>query len=377
MRWRPWRKGTPSAGARSAPTAIRRAYNATQGTEEDEELWRPIQAPPTARPWHTVRDTLERSAILSRTNPLAARLVQMTGDFIIGRGARLEGPSFAHTFWRHPQNRLEARLHRWCEELARSGELYLVLSRNPVDGMSYVREIPALQVDRIETAEGDYELELRYHQLTRDPDGRWWPSPDAPEADEADQVMLHYAVNRPVGEVRGVSDLAPILTWLERYEFWLEDRVRINRYKGAYLWHVKVENALPGQLEAKRAQYSRPPRSGSIIVTDGHETWAAIQPQIGADDVEADGKALRLMIAAGAGVPLHFLAEGEGANRATAREMGVAAYRHFAHRQRQFAWMVEDVIRWAARRAGEGEIAVRVLFDPIPETGEDEEAHEG
>lgn len=364
MRWKPWRK-------EPHPNTTRRAYQALQGVEEEEALWRPLQGAPAARPWNTVRDTLERSAALSRTNPLAARLVQMTADFVIGRGARLEGPPFARAFWEHPENRLEARIYRWCEELVRAGELFIVLSRNAVDGMSYVREIPALQIDRIETAEEDYERELRYHQLTEDPEGRWWPSPYALEASEADQVMLHYAINRPIGEVRGTPDLAPILIWLERYDLWLEDRVRINRYKGAYLWHVKVENALPGQLEAKRAQYSRPPRSGSIIVTDGYETWTAVQPQIGADDVEADGKALRLMIAAGAGVPLHFLAEGEGANRATAREMGVAAYRHFAHRQRQFGWIVEDVIRWAARRAGEGEIAVHVVFDPVPETGEE------
>jgi hypothetical protein len=40
--------------------------------------------------------------------------------------------------------------------------------------------------------------------------------------------MLHYAVNRPVGAVRGESDLAPILPWLRRYNRWLEDRVRLN-----------------------------------------------------------------------------------------------------------------------------------------------------
>jgi hypothetical protein len=157
--------------------------------------------------------------------------------------------------------------------------------------------------------------------------------------------------------------LAQILTWLERYDLWLEDRVRINRYKGAYLWQVKIDGALPGQLEAKRAQYSRVPSPGSIIVTDGHETWTAVQPSIGADDVEADGKAIRLMIAAGSGVPLHFLAEGESATRATAHEMGTATYRHFAHRQHVFATMVEDIIRVAARRAGLGEIELAAKFD--------------
>ncbi|MCD6518491.1 MAG: hypothetical protein J7M05_01005 [Anaerolineae bacterium] len=330
---------------------------------QEEPPWRPLTGQlPTGRPWHEVRSQLERIHQACRTNPLAARLVAMTTDFVIGAGGEVEGHPFALRFWRHPLNRLETRIYRWCDELTRSGELFLVLSRNPVDGMSYVREVPALQIDRIETDPDDCERELRYHQLTEDLEGRWWPSREDPEAD---QIMLHYAINRPVGELRGTSDLAQIVPWLERYDLWLEDRVRINRYKGAYLWHVRIEGAQPGQLEAKRAQYSRVPRPGSIIVTDGSETWTAIQPQIGADDVEADGKAIRLMIAAGAGVPLHFLAEGESATRATAREMGTATYRHFAHRQHIFASLVEDVIRVAARRAGLGEISVRVRFEEV------------
>ena len=327
----------------------------------DDRFWRSATDGQGAmRPWYELRAELERIAVVSRTNPLAARLVGMTTDFVIGAGATVRGHPWALEFWDEPLNRLDMRVYRWCDELTRSGELFIVLSRNPASGMSYCREIPAVQIDQIETDPDDLERELRYHQLTADPEGRWWVGKD-----EEEQIMLHYAINKRVGEVRGASDLAQIVTWLERYDTWLEDRVRINRYKGAYLWQVKIEGALPGQLEAKRAQYSRVPASGSIIVTDGHETWTAVQPSIAADDVEADGKAIRLMIAAGSGVPLHFLAEGESATRATAREMGTATYRHFAHRQHVFSTMIEDIVRVAARRAGLGEIEVAVAFESV------------
>lgn len=330
----------------------------------DDRYWRNVtDGQPQACPWHEVRTTLEKMATLARTNPLAARLVAMTTDFVIGAGARLEGPPWAHAFWEDPLNRIAGRVYRWCDELSRSGELFLVLSRNPVSRMSYVREVPALLIDHIETDPDDLERELRYHQLTADPEGRWWAG--VAGDDDADQVMLHYAINRGAGDVRGLSDLAQIAVWLDRYTMWLEDRVRINRYKGAYLWHVKVEGALPGQLEARRAQYSRIPSPGSIIVTDGNETWHAVQPHIGADDVQADGKALRLMIAAGAGVPLHYLAEGESANRSTAREMGIATLRHFVHRQLVFRQIVEDVVRQAARRAGLPDMDVTVTFESV------------
>ncbi|MHB1296678.1 MAG: hypothetical protein ACYC4R_17005 [Anaerolineae bacterium] len=330
----------------------------------EERGWAPLSGPADdQRPWHEQRTELERIAAVCRSNPLAARLVAMTTDFVVGAGATLDAPPWAHAFWQDPLNRMDLRVYRWCDELARAGELFLVLSRNPVSGMAYVREIPSLRIDQVTTDPDDLERELAYHELTGELEGRWWPAAEAGEAD-ADQVVLHYAVNKPVGQVRGVSDLAQVLVWLRRYDQWLEDRVRINRYKGAYLWQVKVEGALPGVLEAKRSQYARVPNPGSIIVTDGHETWTAVQPQIGADDVSADGKAIRLMIAAGVGVPLHFLAEGEGANRATAREMGTATFRHFRHRQRLFAAMVEDVIRVAAARAGE-DVQAQVRFESV------------
>jgi hypothetical protein len=332
-------------------------------TEDADEDWRPLTAGPgLATPWAAQRALLERAHAACDTNPLAARLVHMTADFVLGSGARLVGGAYARAFWDDPLNRMDRRIVRWCEELARSGELFIVLSRNPISGMAYVREVPALLIDAVRTDPDDLERALDFHQLTEDPAGRTWPS----ALDEAaDQVMLHFAINRPVGEVRGRSDLAQVLPWLERYALWLEDRVRINRYKGAYLWHVSVENAAPGALEAKRAQYGRVPRPGSIIVTDASERWQAVQPQINADDVQADGRAMRLMIAAGAGVPLHYLAEGESANYATAREMGTATFRHYARRQRDFADLVTEVIRIAARRAGHDESAARVTFESV------------
>lgn len=334
----------------------------------DDEFWRPI-APPAdgPRPWHETRQLLERAQAAYESNPIAARIIHMTTDFVIGSGATIKGPAWVHAFWEHPQNRLSERIYAWCDELALSGELFIVLSRNRADGMSYVREIPALQIDAIECATEDRELPLRYHQLTGDIEGRWWPSAQAAalSTEDPDQVMVHYAINRPLGGVRGRSDLAPILVWLERYALWLEDRVRINRGKSAFLWHVRLENAQPSQLEAKRHQYSRVPRPGSIIISDTSEQWEAVSPRIQADDAEADGRALRLMIAAGAGVPLHYLGEAEGTNRATAREMATPALRRFAHRQFLFATFLENLLRTAARRAGQGEIPLRVTFPSV------------
>ncbi len=315
------------------------------------------------RAWHEVQGSLADALEAWRANPLAFRIVSLATDFVVGEGLLVRSrvpwaQAFLERFWAHRQNRLPLRLQRWCDELTRAGELFLVLSTNPADGMSYLREVPAARIDRVEAAEGDLERELRYHELTGDLDGHWWPGPGAAGALESPQLMLHYAINRPVGALRGQGDLAAILPWLKRYKEWLEDRARINRYKSAFLWQVTVRNAAPGVLERKRAQYMRPPAPGSVIVTDEFEEWRAVQPAIEASDASADGRAMRLMVAAGAGIPLHFLAEGESANRATAREMGEPTFRHYAHRRQEFGAMLVDLCGWALQRAqarGRGE----------------------
>ena len=290
-----------------------------------------------------------------RDNPLARRIVALTADYVVGDGITIgsEVPAvadFIRRLWDHPQNRLGLRLYAWCDELTRAGELFLVLATNPGDGLSYIRATPAARIDRIEADPDDLERELRYHEtVSGDPEGRWWASPHT--ADAAEPVMCHFAINRPVGALRGEGDLVPLLPWLRRYREWLEDRVRVNRLRNSFLWQVRLRNATPDDLARKQMQYRQPPSPGSIIVSDENEEWAALSARLEASEAESDGKALRLLVAAGAGVPLHFLSEGESATKATAAEMGGPTLRHYRHRQLHFVGLLEELITLAARRA--------------------------
>jgi hypothetical protein len=337
----------------------------------DERWWQQVGLRSEDRPWYEARGDLRDALEAWRTNPLARRIVSLTTDYVVGEGIRLRcadrrAQQFLDRFWQHPQNCMDMRLHWLCDELTRSGELFLLLSRNPADGMSYVRAIPAVHITQVHTDAGDVERELWYRDdfvpglpaaaaegagaaAAGLGGGRTWPSPLA--APEADQVLLHYAINRPVGCTRGEGDLVPILPWLRRYREWLEDRVRVNRYRNAFLWKVTVQGASESELRRRRAELMRPPPPGSVIVTNEGEKWETVNPQVQAQEAESDGKALRLAIAAGAGVPLHFLAEGESATRATAAEMGDPTFRHYRQRQMFFCHVLEDLALTALQRA--------------------------
>jgi len=315
--------------------------------------------------WHEKQAELVDALSAWRTNPMATRIVALMTDYVVGSGVRiLSGvpwvQEFVDSMWEHERNRLNMRVYRWCDELTRSGELFLVLSTNPADGLTYIREVPASRIDKIETDPNDYELELRYHEMrsttgqNRDEvglEGRWWVAAEAPGGVERKQVMIHYAINRPIGCVRGQGDLAPILEWLSHYQRWVEDRVRANKYKNAFLWQVTLKNATRDQIAAKKAQYTRPPSPGSILITDENEEWKTVQPELQGWDAANDGKAIRLMVAVGAGVPLHFLSEGESATKATAAEMGDPTFRHYVHRQLFFCEMLMDMVRICVSRA--------------------------
>ncbi len=298
-----------------------------------------------------------------RKHPLARRIVNLISAYVIGDGIRISTKyaplqRFIDEFWQHSRNRILLRQADWCDELTRSGELFLVLFTNPIDGMSHVRSVPASRIDEVEWKPDDYEVELRYHEVgdgigasDKEREGTWWRSFDHPDAaDPTVPIMLHFAVNRPVGAIRGEGDLTPILPWLNRYSHWLEDRVRLNAGMRSFLWIVYAPKRIMDEL---RLRYSAPPEPGSIIVAeDGAEKWEAVAPTLHAADAAEDGRAIRWMIAAGGpGTGLTDFGEAFDANQATATVMVDIRRRFLKRRQAYFAWMLVELTLRAYQRS--------------------------
>jgi hypothetical protein len=179
---------------------------------------------------------------------------------------------------------------------------------------------------------------------------RRWLSPDHPEAALSDAVMLHYAVNRPMGALMGESDLTTIIPWLLRYSRMLEDRVRLHWAARAFLYLVTVPS---NKVDAKSAQYAAAPESGSIVVKDESETWETLTPSLRGADAGHDMKAVRMMVDAGSGLPPHWRGEGGDVNVATAEAMQGAPERFLMKRQQYFIYLLEDLLTQAFLRAVE------------------------
>ena len=295
-----------------------------------------------------------------RYNPLARRIIELTTQYAAGGGLHFscsnEGTRrFLDQFWTHRLNKMNLKINQFCDELSLSGNLFLLLSTDAA-GMSYVRVVPATDVAEISSRENDVEQELSFLLKTQGLSAEtsvpaYRPEMDEPGNEGFRDVMLHFAVNRPSGSQWGEGDLTPVLKWLARYSSWLEDRVRLNRFRNAFVYVVKAHFSSENERNARQLQLTaNPPAPGSILVTDESEEWSVLAPRLEALDASSDGLAIKKMIAAGVGLPLHFLAEPESSTKTTAEAAGSPTYRRFGERQRFLCAMVEELLRVVVRR---------------------------
>jgi hypothetical protein len=342
-----------SSGRRDSPPEALTA--AARAVVDDSPGWTALAGPgrPHERDWAEVQGLYEDSLAAYRKNPIAWRIIATTTNYVVGdrlqiSSSRRELNRFIRLFWEHPKNRMHLRLAAMSDELARAGDLFVLLFRNPADGMSYIRFITKDRIARIETAPNDWESELAYYERTETGGERRWLAAGRPEASLEDAVMLHYAANRPIGALLGESDLSSMLPWLARYSRMLEDRVRLHWAVRAFLWIVTVPT---NKIAEKQAQYRQPPEAGSIIIKDESERWEAAAPNLHGSDASHDLRAVRQMVDAGSGYPPHWRGEPADANLATATAMQAPTERALARRQQYFIFMLQDILWTAYQRA--------------------------
>jgi len=338
----------------SAPEANRIAETSISARVDDSPGWQSYTRQhdyDSAKMQEIYADALEAW----RKNPIAWRAISITTDYIVGDRITLSSGNrslnrFIHNFWNHTKNNITQRMDSMSEELARAGDLFVTLHRNPLDGMSYIRFVTKDRIEQVITAENDWETELYYKETRETGEPFVWHSPNSPAASSQQAIMLHYSINRPIGALMGESDLVTMIPWLLRYSRMLEDRVRLNWAMRAFLWFVTVPTA---KVQEKKEMYRTPPEAGSIIVKDESESWEANQPTLHAVDARHDMQAVRAMIDAGSGYPPHWRGDAGDISLATAQAMQGPTERHLRRRQQFFIWMLKDICFHAYNRAVE------------------------
>jgi len=335
-------------------------------------------------------------------NPLAFAIVEMTTSFVLGKGIKVVAKKprvqkVLDAFWNDADNHMDSRVDQLCTELSIYGEHYIRFFVNKFDGAVKIRFIDPSIIDQVDTDPDDIEHHLRYHRRPIGPSPTQTMDPVANVLDygaqgkasssashsigvstydptmmgewfDAGTEVIQLKINSVSNAKRGKSDLATLLPWLRRYKDWLTDRVRINKYKGAFLWDVTLKGADAKTVKRKQMEYAYPPEPGSVIIHNEAEEWNAVEPKIDAQEAAQDGRQIKLMVAVGALLPEHYLSDGSVATRATAAEMGLPTLLKFQRRQR----VLKDALRQVldrviqeARRVGKLSKSIDATYDLI------------
>ena len=295
-----------------------------------------------------------------RVSPIARRIVKIYTEFMVGEGLNVKTEhtatqKFLTEWWNHPLNKLNEQIPQWCDERTRAGNLFFLVTATP-DGMTFIRSVPSELILEIQTAQNDIFQETYYVPVIEGDSP--WPAydPSKPifngEGEESVSFMLHYTTNKPVGTNWGEPDLAPLLPWIGRYSSWLEDRVRLNRFRTAFMYVVRGSYSSEGERAARERQLrANPPQSGSILVlnTANGEEWGILSANLDAFDASVDGLTLKKMIALGAEMPVHYLAEPESSTSTTAEAAGTPTFRALEQKQTEFLSWIQDMATIAVK----------------------------
>jgi len=241
-----WLRGSDSRGGR------RSTYDAAESQKELKEHWSAADAL-SAASLNTpeVRATLrQRARLEARNNPTAAGLLSRIAFDLIGTGPRLQlgpmGDAEPTKELTLRYRKIERAFAKWTKEIClakklrilhesrlRDGECFAVLKttralKGPVKLDVCLIEADQCQspydrllndakfVDGIEfDADGN---RTKYHFLKQHPGHNWRTSFET-EAVHAEAVIHWYRPTRP-GQVRGVSEMAPVLNTLAQLRRW-------------------------------------------------------------------------------------------------------------------------------------------------------------
>lgn len=338
-------------------------------------------------------EAMELSYRLWQRHPMAKRIIEIGTDFVVGEGFQPECShpqvqAVCEAFWNHPINSFDLKLPAKVRELALFGEqLYEVFTND--NGVAVMGAIDPVEIDAIvcdpENVENKLGVLLRGKsgaggRLLRivsaddDPSEMETECVGVPlreakrmnkagraklvvEADDRierayDGKCFFYNVNGMTTGTRGRPDLLPLTDWLDLLDQILFDLTERASLLSAFVYHVTMVGGKETEVRARSKELgSNQPKSGSVIVTNEKETWTAITPNLGAQDVDQFTRILRVFIAGGAGYPEAWFGEGSQTNRATLAGQNTPTLKSLSSRQKYVVFMLEDMLTYVVRQA--------------------------
>jgi len=356
---------------------IKQTKDVTEGNnyilpEADADTWKLIGSNTEKGLDTEKQEALREQAIITYFKSSHGRnILRLFEKYVVGHGFNIEPMSeipavkeYWDEYWK--LNKMSLRKKEMVRRVMRDGESFLryfeddknlkVRFMNPamVVNPEDERDVEGNINDGIETDENDIETVLNYYYKEK-------PIPAA--------EVQHLKIMVDSDVLRGRSYLEPLLPLLAMYKKWMNDRMKLNEIRNTVALIKKVKgNPTQTANVAKKYPTSqkenpdgtllhRAPKNVSVYTTNQNVDYELKSPNLQASDVQKDGQALLLSIAAGAGLP-EFMVTSDASNGSYSSTMVAEgpAVMEFEDWQDFFAEafkvMFERVIKYGIEHAG-------------------------
>lgn len=317
-----------------------------------------------------------------RSNPMATAVIDTVVAFCVGdsgvkwQASNPEVAEVVREFWDDPGNRLghiqEISLRT---QLLTGEKLYEMLVGNSSGVVRFAPVEPSMISD-VKLRNGNplwpSHVVLNYGAADLEGERKTWTVVQVNDDTglREGQAMFWAPLRTLDTDTRGMPFLMPILDWLDNYDTVLSnliDRTALMRHL-AYSVKVDGDQSDVDAYVTARGGTHVPP-SGTIEVHNESVEWKSISAQTGAMEDTVANQSVLTNIASGSGLSKTWLAEPDGANRATSQTMAEPVRRRVGSLQNVWLYQMTEMCRFAVDRA--------VAAKRLPETVEARDSRTG
>lgn len=304
-------------------------------------------------------------------NPLAHRIIEVITDFCIGDNISWETDDedldeLFHEFWHHPRNAFHETQYQRVSELLLYGEQCYPVFVNPVTGLVQLGNIHPAFIKQTILDPDDYKLVIgvevygssamttTYRTIFSEDSNTFLNDQALKMRNEMDGDCFYFAINTlslPMAangygdrsyQIRGRSELLPLMDRLgiiDDLNYLNLDRIQILL---SVIYDIEVAQGTPKDIEKIMEEFGIP--NGPAVRAHDEKMKINVRtPTLGSSDIAGLFKMVTDEILGGAGIPSHWIGEGE-ANRASAMSMELPTLKKLAAKQKVVVGMFKKIL---------------------------------
>jgi len=352
---------------------------AGQGNIDDAENlgWTPLTVGNRELPTYQQDRMFAIAAHLYRRNAMAHRIIEVTKAFVVGEGIILKATNpqvdkVVQTFWNDRRNNWRKYLKERVTSLSIYGEALWPAYVNEINGGVHLGSAhPGIIETVFPNIRNNHEAELIKIKRGKDAKGLTVEEQivkvikvDTEAVDEDGQInknllkyngdFFFFGINKPMENLRGVSDLYAIADWLDIYDQFIFNRSNRQAYMSTFLWDVTIEGAQKPELDRRLSQMileESKQRSGRFYVHNEKEKRQAISPDLKADDATQDASSIQNMIWGGTGLSSQAFGDPGGSGRQSGGDVNEWVFKTLADRQYTWRDIILEVLDFVLDKA--------------------------